>query len=75
MKKKTENKHETPEQMMKRISIQVDDDIILDERKEAGKHISDSSPFKKLLATFTKDGQPILTSEEKKANKSGVIYG
>lgn len=73
MKKKAENKHETPGEMMKRISIKVDDDIILDERKEAGKRISDSSPFKKLLATFTKDGRPILTSVERKAEEDKTV--
>lgn len=73
MTRKIENKHETSAEMMKRISVQVDDDIILDERKKAGKNISDSSPFKKLLATFTKDGQPILTSEERKAKEDKTV--
>ena len=73
MTRKIENKHETSAEMMKRISVQVDDDIILDERKKAGKNISDSSPFKKLLATFTKDGQPILTSEERKTKEDKTV--
>lgn len=45
---------------------EFEDKRIDEARAKAGERIPDSSPFKKLLATFTEDGKPILKSTEKR---------
>jgi len=63
MQKIAERKHETPAEMMQRINIEIEDEIILEKRARAAAKFPDS-PFKGLLRIFN-NGVPEETSKEK----------
>lgn len=62
----TEKNHVTLADVIDELAEKFKDKRIDEARAEAGKNIPDSSPFKKLLTTFTEDGKPILKSTEKR---------
>jgi len=64
--------HVTLADVIDELAEEFEDKRIDEARAEAGKNIPDSSPFKKLLATFTEDGKPILKSTEKKKMNRGI---
>jgi hypothetical protein len=66
MKVKTEQHHVKLADVIDEIAEEPEDKRIDEARAKAGERIPDSSPFKKLLATFTEDGKPILKSTEKR---------
>ena len=64
MKEKSIKKHKTPAEMMQRISIEVEDEMILNERGQVAAAKFPDSPFKGLFRIF-KNGEPVETSKEK----------
>ena len=66
MKIITEKNHVTLADVIDELAEEFEDKRIDEARAKAGERIPDSSPFKKLLATFTEDGKPILKSTEKR---------
>ena len=71
MKIITEKNAITLADVIDEIAEELEDKRIDEARAKAGERIPDSSPFKKLLATFTEDGKPILKSTEKRNLNGG----
>ena len=72
IKIKSEELTITLKDVIDELAEEFEDKHIDEARAKAGERIPDSSPFKKLLATFTEDGKPILKSTEKKKLNGGI---